>query len=285
MNQHKISEVLTNVKKEFQLAHKQDFEVDARWLLAELLGCSMTELMLMQENTMSEEMYLIFRSHIQRRLAGEPLQHIIGHQNFYGYDFKVNGQVLIPRFETEELVEKAISLIKGNNMKHIMDMCCGSGCIGITLLKECPEVHAHCVDISSEALAITQENGLNLDVGDRLTLYQSDLFLDVPHKQMDMIISNPPYIPTDIIHSLSTEVKDREPTLALDGGIDGLDFYRRIVLESKSYLREGGFLLFEIGHDQMDAVCKMMEENHYQDVKGYRDLSGNDRMIIGYKAV
>jgi len=285
MNRHKINEVLATVKSEFELVDKQDSEVDARWLLAELLGYSMTELFLMQEETLSDEMYVIFRSFIQRRLAGEPLQHILGYQNFYGYDFKVNHHVLIPRFETEELVEKAIFLIKGKKMKQVIDMCCGSGCIGITLLKECSDIKVYCADVSLEAIAIARENGLDLSVSDRLTFHESDLFLNIPQMHVDMIISNPPYICTDTIHSLNTEVKDQEPTLALDGGVDGLDFYRRIVVEGKSYLKEGGYLLFEIGHDQMDAVCSLMEENLYQNVKGYKDLSGNDRMVIGHKAV
>ena len=283
MNQHKISEVLADVKKEFELANKQDSEVDARWLLAELLGCSMTELLLAQEKLLSDEMYLRFMNGIQRRLAGEPLQHILGYQNFYGYDFKVSGHVLIPRFETEELVEKTISLIKDKGMKIVIDMCCGSGCIGITLLKECADIHVYGIDVSNEAIMATHENSLNLDVSDRLTLYESDLFLDVPKMHVDIIVSNPPYIPTETIHSLSTEVKDQEPNLALDGGMDGLDFYRRIVVEGKPYLKEGGYLLFEIGHDQMEAVCKLMEENDYKDVRGYKDLSGNDRMVIGHK--
>ncbi|MCF8020079.1 MAG: peptide chain release factor N(5)-glutamine methyltransferase [Vallitaleaceae bacterium] len=285
MNQHKISEVLADAKKEFDIANKQDSEVDARWLLAELLGCSMTELTLLQEKTLSDEIYLSFMNLIRRRLSGEPLQHILGYQNFYGYDFRVNGHVLIPRFETEELVEKAISIIKEKRMKDVIDMCCGSGCIGITLLKECADIHVYGVDVSNEAISITQENGLNLDVCDKLTLYESDLFLELPQLSVDMIISNPPYICTETIHGLSIEVKDREPNLALDGGIDGLDFYRRIVVEGKPYLKEGGYLLFEIGHDQMEAVCRLMEENNYQNVKGYKDLSGNDRMVIGHKQV
>ncbi|PKM57207.1 MAG: peptide chain release factor N(5)-glutamine methyltransferase [Firmicutes bacterium HGW-Firmicutes-3] len=283
MNQLKINEVLADVKKEFELANKQDSEVDARWLLAELLGCSMTELLLMQGKTLSDEMYLSFMSLIQRRLAGEPLQHILGYQNFYGYDFKVNGHVLIPRFETEELVEKAISLIIEKRMKDVIDMCCGSGCIGIALLKECAEIYVYGVDVSHEAVGIAYENGLNLDVSHRLTIYESDLFLNVPPMGVDMIVSNPPYIPSNTIHSLSTEVKDREPNLALDGGTDGLEFYRRIVVEGKPYLKEGGYLLFEVGHDQKDAVCRIMEENAYQNVKGYNDLSGNSRMVIGHK--
>jgi release factor glutamine methyltransferase len=283
MSQHKISEVLEDVKKEFELANKQDSEVDARWLLAELLGCSRTELLLIQEKTLSDEMYLGFMNRIQRRLAGEPLQHILGYQNFYGYDFKVNGHVLIPRFETEELVEKAINLIKEKSMKDVIDMCCGSGCIGITLLKECADIHVYGVDVSKEAITTTYENSLNLDVSNRLIVYESNLFLELPKMCVDMIVSNPPYIPTDTIHSLSTEVKDREPSLALDGGMDGLDFYRRIVVEGKSYLKEGGYLLFEIGYDQMEAVCKLMKENDYKNVRGYKDLSGNDRMVIGHK--
>lgn len=283
MNRHKISEVLADVKKEFERSSKQDSEVDARWLLADLLGCGMTELLIMQEKDLSDEMYFIFMNRIQRRIAGEPIQHILGYQNFYGYDFKVNGQVLIPRFETEELVEKAISLIKEKSMKKVIDMCCGSGCIGITLIKECEDIHVCGVDVSYEAISITHENSIYLDVSDKLTIYESDLFEKLPKMRVDMIISNPPYIPSDTILSLSTEVKDQEPSLALDGGIDGLDFYRRIVVEGKSYLKEGGYLLFEIGHDQMEAVCRLMKENDYQNVKGYKDLSGNDRMVIGYK--
>ncbi|MDF1617870.1 peptide chain release factor N(5)-glutamine methyltransferase [Petrocella sp. FN5] len=283
MNQHKISEVLADVKSKFELANKQEAEVDAKWLLAELMGCSLTEIMLIQEKTLSEETYLSYMNHIQRRLAGEPLQHILGYQNFYGYDFKVNGNVLIPRFETEELVEKGISLIKENRMKQVIDMCSGSGCIGITLLKECAEIKAYCVDVSYEAISIAHENGLDLGVNNRLTFYKSDLFIEVPQMNVDMIISNPPYIPSDIIYSLSTEVKDQEPSLALDGGTDGLDFYRRIIVEGKPYLKKGGYLLFEIGHNQMEAVLSLMEESEYKNVKGYKDLSGNDRMIIGQK--
>lgn len=213
---------------------------------------------------------------IQRRAARIPLQHLTGVQEFMGFPFQVNEQVLIPRQDTEVLVEEVEkSLTDG---MEILDVCTGSGCILLSLLKRHPGVCGTGVDISKGALAVAQENGRRLEV--EATFLESDLFACVEGRY-DLIVSNPPYIKTAVIETLEEEVRLHDPWLALDGKEDGLYFYRRIVEESPKYLKEGGSLYFEIGHDQGDEVKQLMEEAGYVQVTVKKDLAGLDRVVFG----
>ncbi len=265
------------------LSDKEEHVVDVEWLLCEITGLSRTVLALEGEKELPETMVSSFRHMLTERLNGRPLQHILGYQSFYGYDFEVNASVLIPRFETEELVDKAIKWATANEAKSLIDMCTGSGCIGLTVLMECPWMSGILVDLSKEALEVAVRNTDALNVADRVQIIASDLFANVDDQRVDMILSNPPYIVTEVIEGLDEEVKRGDPYMALDGGADGLDFYRKIAKEAKNYLNTDGILLFEIGYDQMDAVSNILLEESYVNIEGFKDLFGKDRMVLGMR--
>ncbi|MBQ6812180.1 MAG: peptide chain release factor N(5)-glutamine methyltransferase [Agathobacter sp.] len=229
----------------------------------------------MDEN-MPEEQFAEYENVLDKRAEHIPLQYITGEQDFMGLPFHVNDAVLIPRQDTETLVEEALKVIRPG-MK-VLDMCTGSGCILISILKNIVDVEGFGYDISKQAINVAKENAkLN---GVTATFERSDLFDNVTDK-FDVIVSNPPYIPTDVIAGLMPEVAMYEPIGALDGREDGLHFYRRIVKECKEYLKPEGVLLFEIGHDQGEAVFGLMTEAGFQGVKVIKDLAGNDRVVVG----
>ena len=228
------------------------------------------------------------------RLIGErgkhiPLQHLTHVAYFMGFEFKVDENVLIPRQDTETLVETALKLSKGKKKQKLLDMCTGSGCILLSLLALLPETEGVGVDVSVPALQIARENAAALGVQDRARFVQSDLFAasfftentgkDMP--QYDILISNPPYIRSAEIDTLMEEVKFHDPRLAFDGHEDGLYFYRKIVCEGKKFLVAGGWMLFEIGYDQGTDVSGLLLENGFTEVKVIRDLAGLDRVVIG----
>lgn len=208
-----------------------------------------------------------------------PLQHITGVQNFCGFDFKVDERALVPRFDTEVLVEKVSDYVKDNEMR-ILDMCTGTGCIAIALDKMCENAKIVASDISEEALALATEN--NEKLGTNVEFVKSDLFDEIGGL-FDVIVSNPPYIKTDEIEELMEEVKVHDPRLALDGDVDGLKFYRIISASAISYLKIGGRILYEIGYDQASDVKTILEGFGYTDIEVIKDLSGNDRVITATK--
>lgn len=217
---------------------------------------------------------------IRMRAQRIPLQHILGSAWFMGYEFYVNDKVLIPRFDTEILVDEVGHLLK-KEMK-ILDVCTGSGCILLSLLKEYQHLHLEGtgVDISVEALQVAEINRRRLDVCAQLI--ESDLFSKV-QGTYDVIVSNPPYIATKELDTLMPEVRDHEPWIALDGKEDGLYFYRKIVEQADTYLNSGGWLCFEIGYDQGDALRELLVQNGYEDVRIGQDLAGLDRTAFGRK--
>ena len=274
-----ISQVLEEAKSKLIFANKSEYTVDAEWLMCEVTGLSRTMLSLEGDSALDGDAYSKFSLMLKKRLEGIPLQYILGVQSFYGYEYYVNEHVLIPRFETEELVERAVKWARENGATKLLDVCTGSGCIGLTMLKECENMTGTLVDLSAEALKVAEKNRKELGLDDRAQLVQSDLFTAVNLRSVDMILSNPPYIQTDVIEGLSVEVKSAEPYMALDGGDDGLLFYRKITHEAKEFLRDGGLLIYEIGHNQMDAVKKIFEEEGYSDIEGFQDMSGKDRIV------
>lgn len=217
-----------------------------------------------------------FEEALKKRCTRIPVQHITGVQNFMGLDFYVNEHVLIPRFDTEILVEEVMKEL--HDGFSILDMCTGSGCILLSLLKYSNNCSGVGVDISENALAVAKENQKRLGLD--ASFVQSDLFEQITGKY-DIIVSNPPYIRSDVIPTLMEEVRLHEPVLALDGTEDGLFFYRKIVKESTDYLNGGGWLFFEIGYDQGEAVKKLMEENGFKNVKVVKDYAGLDRVVLG----
>jgi release factor glutamine methyltransferase len=229
---------------------------------------------------MPEEEFDRYMELIQRRSARIPLQQLTGEQQFMGLPFHVSEDVLTPRQDTEILVEEALKRARPG--AKILDLCTGSGCILISLLKLGPDLEGTGSDLSEKALEIAAENAEMNKV--EVSFVQSDLFARIPGT-FDMIVSNPPYIVSSVISSLMEEVRDHEPLMALDGGTDGLDFYRRIVPESMDHLNPGGWLIVEIGYDQGDLVRSMFIDHQYEDVDVIRDLGGNDRVVLGRKAI
>ena len=215
---------------------------------------------------------------IEKLTKGVPLQHITHRQEFMKMDFFVNEDVLIPRPDTEILVEEVIKIAQKYNSPKILDLCTGSGAIAISIKKFVPNADVTAVDISEKALEVAQKNAKRLDA--EINFVKSDLFDKLENKKYDIIVSNPPYIRKDEIKKLSEEVQ-KEPKIALDGGEDGLDFYRIITEESINYLKTGSFLCFEIGYNQKNDVIKIIEdEQNYKNTYCKKDLYGNDRIII-----
>lgn len=217
-----------------------------------------------------------FLSAISQVANNVPLQHITHKQEFMGIDFYVDENVLIPRADTEIVVEEAIQIIHNNNFVNVLDMCTGSGAIAIAIAKYVPNCNVVAVDISTDALEIAKKNAISNEV-DNITFIHSNMFEKIISK-FNLIISNPPYIRTKVIDKLDENVK-KEPMLALDGGADGLDFYRNIEQNAYEHLNEDGYLVLEIGFDQKEEVTKLLE-HRYQDIICKKDLGGNDRVII-----
>ena len=260
----------------------EEFSLDAWYLLEYVTGVSKAMYFAEPERAVSEENADRYIDCIRRRAAHIPLQHITGEQEFMGYPFCVNEHVLIPRQDTEILVEEAIQVMRPK-MK-VLDMCTGSGCIVLSILKMCREKYYMTdlqgigADVSEEALKVARENGRRLGVP--VTWIQSDLFAKIPEEEKyDVIVSNPPYIETAVIDTLQEEVRLHDPYIALDGKEDGLYFYRRIISEAGKYLKTQGKLMFEIGCDQAEAVEELMKNAGYEQITVKKDLAGLDRVV------
>lgn len=307
-----LSSMLRYGKKVLEEASVADASVDAMELLQFVCGIDRNYYYMHMDEEVSSEKQTKYEELIEKRASHIPLQQITGRAYFMGLEFFVNEHVLIPRFDTEVLVEETLKCIDeyakmdankiGNaetsavreykaavdeNVRNkqkgtvkVLDMCTGSGCIILSIKEIKPDVEAVGVDISEDALAVAKKNAENHKLP--VKFIQSDLFTHI-QKKYDIIVSNPPYIPTAVIETLDAEVKDHEPMLALDGTADGLHFYRKISMQALDYLEAGGYLCFEIGHDQGPAVSGFLKELGYIDVKVVKDLSGLDRVVLGVK--
>ena len=251
---------------------------DTLLLLEGICHVTRNDVLVHGEVELDEELAEVFKDALQRRCTHIPVQHITGVQNFMGLDFTVNEHVLIPRFDTEILVEEVMKFL--HDGFSILDMCTGSGCILLSLLKYSNDCQGLGVDISTDALAVANTNKEKLGI--EASFIESNLFEQVTEKY-DIIVSNPPYIRSDVIPTLMEEVREHEPILALDGTEDGLFFYRKIVKESPDYLSGGGMIFFEIGYDQAEDVSRLMEEAGYKDVTVVKDFAGLDRVVYGRK--
>ena len=217
---------------------------------------------------------------IEKIVNGTPLQHITQRQEFMKMSFYVNQNVLIPRPDTEILVEEVIKIAEKINAKKILDLCTGSGAIAVSLAKYIKDSQITATDISNEALEVAEYNAKINGVENQIVFLQSNLFQDIPKEKYDMIVSNPPYIKREVIKTLQKEVR-REPIIALDGGYDGLDFYRKIIYQADEFLKYKGYLCLEIGYDQKNDVIELIEQqNKYINTYSKKDLYDNDRIVI-----
>ena len=252
-----------------------DAKLDAWYLLEYSLPTDRVSFLMNGSKSVTEEKKQQYEVLIEKRASHTPLQHLTGVQDFMGLPFKVNEHVLIPRQDTEVLVEEVLKESKG---KKVLDMCTGSGCIIISLAKLGKIESATAVDISAKALEVAKINAEALEA--EVTFVESNLF-DKVEGRYDIIVSNPPYIESEEVDKLAPEVKDHEPRLALDGTEDGLYFYQKIIEEADAFLTENGAIFFEIGYNQGEAVSELLRAKGYQDIKVIKDLPGLDRVVTG----
>lgn len=277
----KIVEVLQNAIQELNNNKIADSIIKARILLANILNVTKEHLVINSEEKISEEEIKQFAEGINQLIKGEPIQYITHHQEFMKLDFYVDKNVLIPRADTETLAEEVISSCNSEKKYKILDLCTGSGVIGISLARYIPNSYVICTDISSKALEVAKKNA-KLNNIDNIKFIESDMFENIKEK-FDIIVSNPPYIVKDVIRSLDKEVQN-EPHIALDGGIDGLDFYKIIVREAYKYLNENGKVFLEIGYDQKDEVTSLLKvSKKYNNIYSKKDLYNNDRIVVATK--
>lgn len=255
--------------------------LEAEVLLSTALGCSRITLLTDSARPLEPGELARFKAMVLRRRRREPVAYILGRREFYGRAFKVDARVLVPRPDTEILVEVALRETRSRDLYvRALDLCTGSGCVALTLAKERPTSSFVAVDVSSDALAVASENALRLGAYN-VALKQGDLFVPVQGARFDLVTANPPYVTTHEITTLEADVRDHEPHLALDGGADGLDLVRRIVDEAPSYLVPGGVLAMEIGADQGPATVELFTRRGFGGVRIDKDYGKRDRVVSG----
>lgn len=266
----------------FRRAGVETAELDARLLAEAAFELNRLELVTRERETAWKSGLTTLQAMAERRLRGEPVVRILGEKEFFGLRFKLNGATLVPRPETELLVVKALALLEGRGQKRLLDLGTGTGCIAISVLTENPTVQAVATDIAADALHAAQMNAETHGVARRLELREGAWFEPLePGESFDVIVSNPPYIETQVIETLQIEVREHDPRAALDGGADGLEAYRTIAAEAPRWLRRGGALAVEIGKDQGLAVKALFTNAGFVDVVSEKDLAGLDRFVVG----
>ena len=278
-----LKDVLSEGIKKLKLSNIEAPVVTAGAMLCSVLGCDKTYLYSHDDYSLSKYECDSYCDAIKRRIDGEPLQYITGYQEFMSLNFIVSQDVLIPRQDTEILVESVLQFANGRESVNILDIGTGSGCIAISLAYFVKNSQVMGLDISKRALEIARKNARKCGVEEKTTFLESNLFDNIPLQDFDIIVSNPPYIPVREIETLERQVKDFEPRSALDGGMDGLDFYRKIVKDSVRYIKPKGLLAFEVGFDQSQEVMKIMEDS-FDNLKIEKDLSGIERVVMGTRS-
>ena len=274
-----IKEFLEEIIRVFKKAGVECAEAEARMLACHVLSCSPAFLVSHADEEVDDKVLLASAALINERCKGRPIQYVLGSADFYGIDLAVDERVLIPRPETELLAEAAIAFLKDRPFPKAMDLCTGSGAIAAAVAANVPNVKVVATELSPKAFMLAR---VNLRPFENVKVLRGDLFGALPEGELpfDAILTNPPYIPADVISTLSREVKDHEPLMALDGGADGLDIIRRIIKESPGHLKSGGMLLMEIGDDQGSAVTELAAQSgEYREARIIKDLEGHDRML------
>ena len=280
-----IKEVLKTAIEKLKNKNIEDASMKVKMILSDTLNKEKEYLLVHDQDELDEDILKVFDERLNKLISGKPIQYILNKQDFMGLHFYVDENVLIPQPDTENLVEEVIKISEilkmGKEQLKVLDMCTGSGAIAVSLSKYVDKALIYASDISINALDVAKKNAKSNSLD--ITFIHSDLFNDIEiSNQFDIIVSNPPYIETEVIKSLSKEVQE-EPIIALDGGKDGLDFYREIIKCAKEYLIKDGYLVLEIGYDQKDSVIKLLQDNDYKNIYSKKDLSGNDRVVVGQK--
>jgi release factor glutamine methyltransferase len=276
-----IAEAILHGANKLRKAGVPEERREAGSLLMHILDRDRTYILAHAEDPLSDEQVEKFSESLDARAQGRPLQYITGHQEFFGLEFEVTSDVLIPRPETELLIEAALSVVSPNETPFICDVGTGSGCIVITLLYKIPRARGIALDISEAALAVAERNANRHGVHERLSFVASDCFANLgpAFDPFDLIVSNPPYVAERAVAGLQREVRDFEPRVALTAGESGLSVIRRLLVEGRDHLKSGGFLIFEIGFDQHDAVKELIDENSWKLLETYDDLRGIPRTV------
>lgn len=278
------NDIYLDVRRTLKEMGVEQAQLEAMELMCAALGKRREEVLRDLSLYAGEQAQQQVRELLQRRLAGEPIAYLIGEWEFYGLTLTVNPHVLIPRPDTELLVERGILAVRDLPQARVLDLCTGSGCVGLALAYNCPNTQVVLADWSEDALEVARQNVLRNQLSDQVTLVRANA-LEAPERELgdfDLILCNPPYIPKRVVEEeLDPSVRDYEPHMALDGGEDGLDFYRAITLHWKWALRPEGKLAFEIGYDQAPAVQKLMEDRGFIQVHSFRDPGNHWRVVEG----
>lgn len=275
-----IKEILRKGMIQLKTGNVTEPNLKARLIMQYILNKPRQYLIIYDDQVLTLRQEVDYFKAIKRLINGEPIQHITHQQEFMKLSFFVNEDVLIPRPDTEILVEEVIKIAKKIKAKNILDMCTGSGAIAVSLAKYLDNVEITAVDISTKTLNVAKTNAKNNEVENKITFIESNLFENIVNEKYDIIVSNPPYIRKDVIKTLNKEVQ-KEPKIALDGGYDGLDFYRKITHQSEEYLKFNGYLCFEIGYDQKKDVIKIInDERKFTGTYSKKDLCDNDRIVV-----
>ncbi len=256
--------------------------LDSELLLSKVIKKDRKFILLNLDKEIDQSDQKSFRDLIIKRSNGKPLAHLTGIKSFWNYDFKINEKVLIPRPDTEIIVEQVLDIYKNKNNVNFLEVGIGSGCIGLSILKEKKSFKATGVDLSQDCIEICKSNANILGVGDRLKLLKSDVD-NLIFRKYDLIVSNPPYVKKLDLSKLNKEVKNYEPRLALDGGLEGLSVIRKVIKKATELIKIRGKLILEIGYDQKEPVKKILNENNFYINKIIKDLAKNDRCIVSTK--
>lgn len=258
--------------------------LDAEILLAHCRQCRRIQLYTQYDDPLTDAVRAQMRGLVQRRAQREPVAYLVGHREFFSLDFQVTGDVLIPRPDTETLVMESLTVLKEQHAPRVLDLCTGSGCVAIAIAKNAPTATVTAVDLSPAAVEMARKNVDQHKLGDRVTVLEGDLFAPLPAgSEFDLIVSNPPYIPSGDLATLEEDVRKFEPLLALDGGPDGLDLIRRLLSEGQTWLRSGGTLALEFTPEQSEAILQIASSTGWQHPRAIKDAGHRWRCLLAKK--